>query len=192
MEIQKIDVRIEGIADIMFDKFYDHSKASRPAEQKFYLFGENEIVLPSSNFHSFLLGERKPGAIKTVEGKGARDYLQAAHGHIFLDKQVINFTSDREGKKKVIFNGFTKKSPFYICEESGVAGSGSKVIKLPIEPRPVLKLPWFLEFQIHLVNNPIFDEPKLFNWVTVGGIMVAIGTYRPRYGRFQVDKWDKV
>ena len=41
MKIQKIDVTIEGIADIMFDKFFDHSKEQRPPDQKIYMASGN-------------------------------------------------------------------------------------------------------------------------------------------------------
>ena len=36
LRIEKIDVKIGGIAPIMFDRFVDHSKEARPADQKLY------------------------------------------------------------------------------------------------------------------------------------------------------------
>ena len=69
MEFQKIKVKVDGIADIMFDRFIDHSKMDIPPEQKLYLSGDNQVVFPSENIYAFLFGEDPQGCAKTFEGK---------------------------------------------------------------------------------------------------------------------------
>ena len=62
MDVQKIQVGLEGLADICFDKFFDHSKEIRPANQKLYLF-----YLPVTSGH-FYLGKILKDVPKLLKG----------------------------------------------------------------------------------------------------------------------------
>lgn len=108
--------------------------------------------------------------------------------HVFIKETLIPFMVD---DKEVIFDGF--KGNLWIHEGTGGrTKQGSLSIKQEAKPRPVLKMPWFLNFTLTIVENVLIDETKLFNWFTRGGIEIALGTYRPRWGRFSVDKWEIV
>ena len=189
LELVKINATIEGLSDIMFDKFIDHSKEVRPPEQKLYLFGDNQLIFPADNIISFLFGEQNPsGCAKQFEGKRGKDYIRTGQSHINIDPLNIPFTDDKN--KKIKFSGFNK-GQFWIHEGSPrTKGAGSGSIKHEMKCRPVLSLPWELSFQITLVKNVLIDETKLYNWFVQGGILISIGTYRPRFGRFNVKAWD--
>ncbi len=190
MKIQKINIRLEGLSDIMFDRFIDHSKDNRPPEQKFYLGKNNIVVLPAENIRSFLFSENPPaGCAKTFEGKKGKEYIRIGYGHVHINPVLIPFL-DKDGDP-IHFKSFNNEQFYiYLSSPRVKASSGSNTIKQEAKPRPVLKLPWALEFRIDLIKNNIIDETKLYNWFCSGGLQIGLGTYRPVFGRFVVTKWD--
>lgn len=191
METQKIRVKLEGLSSIMFDRFIDHSveATARPPEQKMYLDSENRVTLPSDNIDAFLWGDNPAGCAKVFEKKGAKDYLRIGLGHIFIDPAVIPFQNNKGGD--IIFNDFDGKI-LWCHKGSPRVMKGSRSIKVESKTRPALTPPWSLEFVITMVQNALIDEHKLYNWFMAGGLQVALGTYRPKYGRFTVEKWDVI
>jgi len=186
--ITKIKVGLVGLAEIMFDKFTDYSKEQRPPEQKLYLSDGNALVLPQSNIEAFLFGIDPKGCAMTFEGKKCKEYRTIGMSHVFIDEALIPFTADG---KPVTFKDFNGKQ-FWVHEGAPRGGTGSGRVKQEMKKRPVLKMPWALNFTLTVVKNPLIDEQKLFNWLTLGGIQIALGTYRPRWGRFAVETWEVV
>ena len=188
MKITIINVKVNGIASIMFDRFIDHSKEVRPAEQKLYLIDDNKLVFPGENVRSFLFGEKPAGCAKAFEGvKGKQQYIPMGESHIFIKEEYIPIT--RNGKQ-IKFNGFKKELSIYESAGRTKASGASNTVKQEIKPRPLLSLPWEMSFNVELYENPIIDETKLFNWMSRGGILIGFGTYRPRFGRFEIITWD--
>jgi len=181
-----IDVTLEGVAPIMFDKFIDHSKDDRPPEQKLYLDTGNKAVIPAENIYSFLFGENPQGAIRAMQGKQGKEGVRYGQSHILIDPVLIPFLD--ENGKQIIFSGF-ENGKFAIWLSAPRTKSGSLSIKQEIKPRPYLKLPWLLELKITLIKNIKIDSIKLENWFRACGITIGLGTYRPRFGRFIVTKW---
>jgi hypothetical protein len=190
MKTQKIEVEINGLSDIMFDKFIDHSKEIRPPEQKLYIAEKNKIVFPTENFYSFMFCENPQGCAKKFEGKKGKNYISVGQGHVFIDPVTIPFKNGNG--KDIIFETFddSKQKQFWIHEGAPRTKQGSLSIKQEVKQRPVLRLPWSLSFTITLVENNLIDESKLHNWFIVGGLQIGIGTYRPRFGRFDIEKWE--
>ena len=186
LEVEEIKATLEGLADIMFDPFVRQEKDTRTAEQKWYLASDNQIVLPSENIWAFLFNEGNPaGCARTFEGKQGKEYIRMGQAHIVLEPAVIPFLRDG---KPICFKGFDDKS-CYVTNFSPRVKSQSLSIKQDVKPRPVLKLPWALSFTIKLVKNGKIDSTKLLNWFQRGGIEIALGTYRPRFGRFWVSEF---
>jgi hypothetical protein len=185
--ISKIKVGLVGLSEIMFDRFFDYSKEQRPPEQKLYYDGK-AIVLPQANIEAFLFGLDPKGCAMTFEGKKCKEYRTIGMSHVFIEESIIPFMADGE---PIIFDGFDGKQ-FWIHEGSPRGGSGSSRVKQEMKKRPVLKLPWALNFTLTLIKNGIINETKLSNWFTLGGMQIALGTYRPRWGRFAVETWEVV
>lgn len=181
----RIWVVLEGLAAIMFDRFIDHSAEVRPPEQKLYLAEDNQVVLPAENIYSFLLSENPAGCAKGFEGKKGKQYISVGMASIFVDPVLIPFKHDGQLVK---FTGFDDGvfSTFLLAPRTK---KGTLSIKQEARPRPILSLPWSLEFTITLVENEFINEGKLHNWFDRGGIMIALGTFRPRFGRFMVKEW---
>jgi hypothetical protein len=186
--ITKYTVKLAGVSEIMFDRFYDYSTEQKPPEQKLYLTNENICVLPQANIEAFLFGENPQGCAKAFEGKRGKEYVRMGMSHVFIDEAVIPFTDERGNP--ISFQGFDGKT-FWVHEGSPRSKKGSLSIKQEVKQRPVLKMPWNLLFTFRLVKNNMIDDTKLYNWLVRGGMQIALGTYRPRWGRFVVDKFEE-
>lgn len=186
--IEKFRVTLDGLAPILFDRFYDHSQEPRPAEQKMYYssHNKNHLVLPAENIISFLLGEFPAGCAKAFEKKKAKEYIQMG-AQIGIQPAEIPFLDDKD--QPIVFNGFVDDPRFWIVLMGGRTRKGSSSIKQEAKPRPAMNLPWRLRFEISLWKNPLIDENKLRNWFEAGGFQLAVGSWRPRYGRFMVSEW---
>src|SRR5262245_49503017 len=100
MGTQRISIELEGVADIMFDRFYDH-KSKPPPEKKLHLSQDKDqfVELPTDNIHSFLFRDMPPvGAVRVAEGKLAGQFLKLGQAVIHLDPRPIQFT---DGKKQI-------------------------------------------------------------------------------------------
>jgi len=187
--VKNISVELQGISSILFDRFIDHSKENRPPEQKLYLIDDNKVVLPAENIYSgFLFGESPAGCAKSYEGKKGREYIKTGMAHVVIAPDYIPFIDDKG--KPIIFNGFGADKKFDLVMSGGKTKNGSQVVKQEAKPRPMLKTPWRLSFGITIFDNMLINENKLYNWFCAGGIVIALGTWRPRFGRFTVSKWD--
>jgi hypothetical protein len=78
-----------------------------------------------------------------------------------------------------------------------VVNSQSSIVNIP-------PFPWFpsglrariaeegpIEYEGRMPRSvrKVMRKP-LYNWFTKGGLLIALGTYRPRFGRFSVRAWD--
>jgi len=191
VEIIKIEATIEGLSDIMFDRFYDHSGEDRPPEKKLYYDEKGNVVMPVTNIYSFLFRDLPPiGVVRYVEKNKAKEYLAIGQSHIAISPSLIAFT-DSKGKP-IHFDGFDSNGKFWINDfEGGLTKmSGGKVIKQEARKRPVMRLPWFLSFNITVFPNDRVTPDKLRTYFDTGGLVTAIGTHRPQYGRFFVKSWN--
>jgi hypothetical protein len=192
MEIVKINVVLASLSDIMFDKFERQEEDTRPPEQKLYLDDKQRVVLPASNIlDGFLFGKDPAGCARTFEGKGWDKYVKVGLGHVYINQAAIPFL--RNGKE-VIFQGAIK-DPLGVVTASPRVKKGTGSIKCNAKTRPILMHPWELQFQLILTvhsENTIIDEVKLNNWFEKGGVLIGLGTWRPRFGRFQVQGWELV
>lgn len=183
---EEIRLRLNGWADIMFDRFYGQEKDTRPPEQKFYLDNNNRIVLPAENIYSFLFAENPPGCAKAFEGKRGKEYIRIGRAFVFIDPgDIIPFKRDG---KDIIFEGFEgHEDIYYITEFAPRTKQGNLSIKQNMKQRPALKTPWSIEFAVTIFKNSTINRERIYNWFSRGGIELGIGTYRPRYGSFEVE-----
>ena len=107
---------LEGLSDIIFDKFFDHSKNERPPEQKFYYDPDGNdkiIVMPAENIWSFLFAELNQGCARKFEGKKSKEYTSHGQSHIAIRPEFIPFLI---GDKPIVFDKFGEK--FRIFQQS--------------------------------------------------------------------------
>jgi len=191
METSKINVELEGLSGIMFDRFVGQDSSLSP-EQRFYLAEGNKVVLPAENLQAFFFGENPKGCAKFFEGRKGDSYIAIGQSHIYIEPLLIPFL-DEKGKE-IQFREFDNKK-FYLFESSPRTKKGNLSVKQPPKKRPVLNIPWHLRFTVTLIKDLVgidikVDEQKIYNWLERGGILIGLGTYRPRFGRFRVKNFD--
>jgi hypothetical protein len=189
LEMKKYKIKLTGVSAIMFDRFIDHDKEQRPPEQKLYLSQNNKVVLPSDNIDAFLFGENPAGCAKWFEGRKGKEFIRIGMSHVFIDDPIIPFTDDNG--EEIYFNDFDSEQ-FWVHEGAPRTKQGSLSIKQEKKFRPTLNLPWNLVFTVRLIKNNYIDETKLYNWMVRGGMQIAIGTYRPKFGRFIVVEFEEI
>ena len=190
-------VRLVGIKEIMFDRYAGDNKTKLEWNQKIYLMpGSNIMVLPIINIVSFLTAHNTNSAPKRLRDKRAyKDIANACLSFITIsnlkDKSLSDIPFLRDGKEIAV--GGIKPGDTH-DPESGLwlhraVARLEKGIPNPQE-RPVLPLPWSLEFELNIYPNKEIKEQEIKNLVEEGGLAIGFGTFRGVYGKFIIDQWE--
>jgi len=180
----KKDVVLKGAAEILFDRYSGDNRVKLAPEQKLYLNGKNEIVLPSLNIISFLCAQNTESACKLLLDK--REYKQIASAILASTQIAPNFIPFLRDGKPVKFGGSFEND---IDSTSGVqivrhVARLDKGIPNPKE-RPMLSLPWALNFKMTILPNPDLSEDLIENLFVDGGARLGLGTFRKAFGKFE-------
>ena len=187
-------VTLTGITDIMFDRYAGDNKTQLNWEQKIYLVpGTSTLALPTSNIVSFLSAHNTNSAPKRL--RDARQFKKIANACLSFTMiksygehpQYIPFLRDNKpievGK---VEDDRDSLSGLYLDRRVARLDKG---IPNPKE-RPVLPLPWALEFELAILPNKEIKEQEINNLFSEGGLAIGLGTFRGVYGKFRVDGWD--
>ncbi len=183
-------VKLRGLTEIMFDRYPGDNSTQLDPGQKLYLKpgGSQIIGLPALNIMSFLSAHNTNSAPKRLRDKRKyKDIANACASFVSISPSFIPFTRNGE---PIVFGGIKDD----LDELSGVhveyhVARLDKGIPNP-KSRPVLPLPWALEFDLSIFPNKEIKEQEVFNLITDGGIAIGLGTFRGVYGKFAVDAWD--
>ncbi len=183
-------VRLCGLAPIMFDRYAGDNKTKLEVHQKLYFRpGSSRVIgLPAINIMSFLSAHNTNSAPKRL--RDSRQYKKIANAclsFVTIGPDFIPFLRDGN---EVTFGQFEDD----IDQTSGIyvhraVARLEKGIPNPKE-RPVLPLPWALEFDFQLVPNREIKEQEIVNLIEEGGRAIGLGTFRGVFGKFYIDAWD--
>lgn len=189
LELVKRRVRLAGITDIMFDRYAGDNKTKLTWSQKIYLIpNQNTLCLPSTNINSFLSSHNTNSAPKRLRDKRAyKDIANACLSFVTIGPAYIPFIRDgvpidvgQFGEEK------DEKSGIYLHRAVARLEKG---IPNPKE-RPVLPLPWAIEFDLQILPNQEIKEQEVQNLFAEGGLAIGLGTYRGVFGKFVIERWD--
>jgi hypothetical protein len=177
----KIDVVLQGIRPIMFDRYAGDNKTQLDPIEKIYKDGKTKtkVLLPAENIFSFLTAVNTTSAPKRL--LDSREYRNVCAGFqcfVDIEQEFIQFT--RNGKGLTVDN-----AGLWIHHSVARLDKG---IPNP-KARPVLPLPWELSFTLTLLQNKEVNEDLLKKMFDDGGICIGFGTYRGRYGKFVIKQW---
>ncbi len=182
-------VLLRGVRAAMFDRYAGDNKTQLRPDQKLYLGQDGKtIVLPALNLVSLLSAQNTPSAAKRfLDSRQYKKVAQAIQSYTAIDPMEIPFLRDG---KPIIFGGLDennvdKQSGVYV--ESHVARLHNGIPNPKI--RPVLPLPWSLEFELTIFRNDEVQEDLIQNLFTKAGMAIGIGTFRGVYGKFLVEEW---
>ena len=177
---------LRGTRPIMFDRYAGDNKTKLPPEEKFYFDGDGKsLIMPAINLLSFLGAQNNDSASKLVYGKAYKAIAKACYGFVNIEPFEIPLL--REGKP-IVFKGFDKTKGVYADDKYVPRVKGG--IPQPTS-RPVVELPWELEFTITLLpNEEGLNESALRTLFDRGGLAIGLGTFRGAFGKFVIDKWE--
>ena len=189
-DIELIERRIVlcGITDIMFDRYAGDNKTKLEPWQKLYLTEDRTIYIPSLNILSFLSAHNTNSAPKRLRDK--RQYKDIANACLsFVSIEPFNIPFIRDGQP-IKFGRFDvdvdRTSKVYIHRAVARLDKG---IPNPKE-RPVIPLPWALEFWLKIYPNKEIKEQEIQNLFTDGGFALGLGTFRGVFGKFRIETWE--
>jgi hypothetical protein len=138
--------------------------------------------LPALNIQSFLCAENTKSAVKSLyDSREYKKVAQAVLGFVVIEPFELLFIRDG---KPIIFEGFNKNGITVVEHVARLA----KGVPNPKE-RPMLDLPWQLQFNLTIYKNDDIDETGIRLLFEKGGLLLGLGTYRGVFGKFLVEEW---
>jgi hypothetical protein len=196
-----VDVEIAGIADLQFDRYVGAAvdgKATVDLAKLVYLDDENGLVLPADNLGSFFYSANYPSCVNMFwsDIKNRKNVQQSFKAQVFPGPQQIPIL-DNDGVQ-IKFANFTRNGTGKLVDKAGhfyvdetlprVKGA---VVPNPNKKRPTLRCPWRMRFELaifELTGSDVTVE-LVKAYLQRGGLMIGIGTHRPMFGRFVVEKF---
>lgn len=174
----------------MFDRYAGDNDTRLEWWQKLYLQpGDTRVItIPALNIMSFLSAHNTNSAPKRLRDKRKyKDIANACLSFVSIEPDYIPFLRDKGPVTLGKIDG--ERDP-----ESGVyvhraVARLDKGIPNPKE-RPVLPLPWAIEFELTLTPNREIQEQEILNLFEEGGRALGLGTFRGVFGKFMVESWD--
>ena len=185
-------VTLQGVREIMFDRYAGDNKTKLNWEQKIYLVpGTDILAIPAININSFLSAHNTNSAPKRLRDKRQyKDICNACLSFVSISApdggQYIPLIRDgkpiRVGVPK---DDMDMKSGLYLHRAVARLDKG---IPNPKE-RPVLPLPWSLDLVLTILPNKEIKEQEIKNLIEEGGLAIGLGTFRGVYGKFTIESW---
>lgn len=171
-------LRLNGVTPIMLDPFLGQEEI--PVEQKFY-FGDDgkTLILPNSNILGFLNSQKVHSCLRLfVKSTEYQIRSNEIKGCIAILPAQIPFMNHR---KPIQFTGWNDK----IIVDRRMTYPNKKTRLMT--SRPVINLPWSLEFDLAINPTDFITEDRILDWFNRGGFQVGLGAHRPLFGRFNAE-----
>ena len=170
--MNKIKVALTGVSPLLQNRFFVEENGSKKTKKVYEPKDEAEIRL----------FKNKDGVI----------FEPSSHVEGSIIKAALNFKYD----KRKSYTEFIKSGVFVTQDEIPHSFQDWKIFSCPvviqrqriIRSRPMFNK-WKLEFEIEIFNENI-DTKTLKEIFVYAGRFIGIGDYRPRYGRFVVEKFE--
>ena len=175
-----IRVRLEGIRPLMFDRYAGDNSTQLPVAEKMYLNQDMALTIPSLNVLSLLAAENTKSVCRQFFGKNGKTIALGISSYTTIKQFEIPILDDNG---PIVYSTWGEQLSVHKAVARVKGG-----IPNPKE-RPVLALPWHLDFDIEYNENKFCTLENLRQAVDMGGTL-GLGTFRPVFGRYQVVKWD--
>lgn len=171
----QVDVTIEGICPIQFNRFLGMAltkptpeQEGEAAKQRVYR-NSNGLYLPAENLKRSLRQGATRAGLK-IGRNVLEPYISAA---VFIDPRELGFGKDGPD---FMLGAWVRIPP---------GKKGALVWKV----RPGLNSGWTVDFSLHVLDDRI-DPDKLRIALETAGLFIGVCDRRPEYGRFIVKKWE--
>lgn len=186
-------VTLKGTTPIMFDRYAgDNNTELAPWQRAYYLSDGITFCIPAKNIMSFLSATNTNSAPRRLlETRHYKKTAMACLAYVSLSPFLVPLCREDDGEPIVLGepNGdHDAKSGAYIDRAVARLDKGIPNAKA----RPVVPLPWSLQFELTLQPNDEIQEQQLCHLFIEGGRAVGLGTWRGVYGKFEVVAWDEI
>lgn len=175
-----ITVQLEGLRPLMFDRYAGDNSTQLPVAERMYLNQDMGLVIPALNVLSLLAAENTKSVCRQFFGKNGKTIALGISSYTTINPFEIPIC-DASGP--IHFRGWNTQ----ITTHRAVARLKNGIPN-PKE-RPVLALPWRLDFSVEYVENKYCTLENLRQAFDMGGTL-GLGTFRPVFGRYQLAQWD--
>lgn len=175
-----IHVQLEGLRPLMFDRYAGDNQTQLAPEEKMYLDGDRRLMMPAINLFSLLTSENTKSVCRQFFGKQGKTIALGIQSYCNIEPFDIPICDD---KGQVRFSGWNEQ----ISVHKSVARLKAGVPNPKV--RPMLVLPWRLDFTITYEENKYCSLENLRQAVSTGGTL-GLGTFRPFFGRYRLSRWD--
>lgn len=183
-------VSLKGMTDIMFDRYAGDNNTRLEVWQKLYVQpGDTKVIgIPALNIMSFLSAHNTNSAPKRLRDK--RKYKDIANACLSFIQIAPTFIPLLREHQPIRFGKFVDDiDPESGCYVHRSVARLDKGIPNPKE-RPVIPLPWSLNFELTLWPTREIQEQEIINLFDEGGRALGLGTFRGVFGKFVIDQWE--
>ena len=151
---------------------------------------------------SFFYSDQYPSCFKMLftDKMKRKTVTQEFKATVFVDDPQIPLLDENE--EQIKFHGFVdngkgkktdEKARLYVDYSIPRVKSGpNSVVTNPNKQRPTRRRPWAVKFNMTVIElpNSTVDCNMVRDYLVRGGMLIGIGTHRPMFGRFFVDKFE--
>ena len=186
MKMTKIQVSLEGLTPIMFDRYAGDNKTELEVQDKFYFAKDGKtLILPAGNLMSLLSAQNTMSAPKRF--LDSRQYKKVAAAiSSYVTVEPFDGAVFMANGLPIEFGGFDDKQ-FYVDQRVARLEKGIPNPKV----RPVLDVPWELDFSLSVFENQDFTLKLLKDLISKSGYAIGLGTYRGQFGKYSLIGWDE-
>lgn len=165
---------------MMFDRYAGDNSTQLPTAEKMYLDRQQRLTMPAINILSLLAAENTKSVCRQFFGKQGRTIALGISSYCNITPFDI-FIEDDKGP--IVYIGWNGQ----ISIHKAVARL-AKGVPNPKE-RPLLALPWYLNFVIEYQENKYCTLENLRQAMVMGGTL-GLGTFRPYFGRYEITNFN--
>jgi len=178
-----IRCQLTGLRPLMFDRYAGDNNTQLPVAEKMYLMekdGKHLLTIPAINVYFLLCAENTKSVCRQFFGRNGKTIGLGIASYTKIDPYEIPILDD---SGSIAFTGFNDQ----IMVHKAVARL-ARGVPNPKE-RPMLHLPWHLEFTLTYQENKHATLENVRSALTMGGTL-GLGTFRPFFGRYELTGWD--
>lgn len=181
-EATVIRCRLDGIRPIMFDRYAGDNSTQLPVAERMYLDDRKRLVVPSLNLYSLLCAENTKSVCRQFFGKQGKTIALGIASYTMIPEMNLALLGAEDNP--IEFTGFGGQVVVHTAVARVKGG-----IPNP-KQRPMVNLPWSLEFDIHYRENKYCTVNNLRQAFEMGGTL-GLGTFRPFFGAYTLTKWEE-
>lgn len=182
-ETEVIKCQLTGVRPLMFDRYAGDNATQLPSAEKMYLIergNQRLLTIPVVNVFSLLCAENTKSVCRQFFGKAGKTIALGIASYVTIEPFEIPIL-DNNGP--IVFTGFNSQ----IALHKSVARLKNGIPN-PKE-RPLLSLPWRIEFVLTYQENKHASLENVRQALTMGGTL-GLGTFRPFFGRYELSGWE--